>query len=67
MFRILRAISVYSSELGYVQGFNFIVGSMIRFLKKEETIFWMFFSLLENQKLIDIYLENMPGLKLLNF
>ena len=36
LFKILRAISVHSPELGYVQGFNFLAGHLLKFIQDEE-------------------------------
>jgi hypothetical protein len=51
LFRILRAISVYSPAIGYVQGFNFIAGTLLKFIKVEETVFLIFISILEDLQL----------------
>lgn len=36
MFRILKAAALNDSELGYVQGFNFIVGNLLKIIDNEE-------------------------------
>ena len=47
--------------LDYVQGMNFIVGSLL-YHSSEVTAFWLFVSLIEDCELRDIYLKGLPGL-----
>ncbi len=47
--------------MGYVQGMNFIAGSLL-FHASEEIAFWLFVSLVEDYELRDIYLPGIPGL-----
>jgi hypothetical protein len=47
--------------IGYVQGMNFIVGSLL-YHCNEEIVFWMFVTLIEEFELHDIYEPNLPGL-----
>jgi hypothetical protein len=67
MLRILRAIAYHIPEVGYVQGFNFIVGSLIKLIGNEEHVFWMFTKILTFKDIYKIYTEGMPFLKLLLF
>ena len=59
--RVLLAFSRYDPNLGYVQGMNFIVGSLL-YHANEEIAFWMFVTLIEEFELRDIYEPNLPGL-----
>jgi hypothetical protein len=43
--RVLRAYSVYDSEVGYCQGMNFIAGMFITFVDEEEA-FWLLVSVM---------------------
>ena len=71
MKRVLLAFSNYDKQVGklkytltsldYVQGMNFIVGSLI-FHSSEVMAFWLFIALLEECEVIDIYLKGLPGL-----
>lgn len=36
LLRILRAIAYHAPHVGYVQGFNFIIGNLLKLLKNEE-------------------------------
>ena len=47
--------------IGYVQGMNFIVGSML-YHCNEEIAFWMFVTLIEEFELRDIFEPYLPGL-----
>lgn len=47
--------------IGYVQGMNFIVGSIL-YHANEEIAFWIFVTLIEEFELHDIYEEHLPGL-----
>lgn len=49
--RLLTAISIYYKKLGYVQGMNFIVGTVQLSFQNEEDAFWMMISMLVNFKL----------------
>ena len=57
---ILTALGFVRPEIGYCQGMNFIVGALINFINDEETCFWIFLHFIDNIKLKDLYLQNMP-------
>jgi len=56
--KLLRAISIYYKKLGYVQGMNFIVGTILLNFQNDEVMysnnlkdaFWMIISMLVNFK-----------------
>ena len=58
---ILHAYSCYDPKVGYVQGMNFIAGSLL-YHASEEIAFWLFVSLLDDYELRELYLPDMPGL-----
>lgn len=51
---MLSAFSKYDNTIGYVQGMNFIVGSLLVHCA-EDIAFWLFVSLIEDYQLRDIY------------
>lgn len=67
MFRILRSIAYHVPYVGYVQGFNFIVGNLLSLLGQEQLVFWCFLSILEFRQSFTLYSDGMPKLKLLSF
>ena len=66
LINVCHAISVYKPEVTYVQGMNFIVGSLLTIFSPEES-FWIFQYLIKDYKLMEMYTENMPLLKLFSF
>ena len=59
--RCLLAFSKYDLELGYVQGMNFIMASLL-WHATEVDAFWLFVRLIEDYELRDTYLPKLPGL-----
>lgn len=59
--RVLGAFSKYDSNLGYVQGMNFIAGALL-WHASEVDAFWLFVALMEDYELRDSYLPQLPGL-----
>lgn len=59
--RVLVAFSKYDSNLGYVQGMNFIAGALL-WHASEVDAFWLFVALMEDYELRDSYLPQLPGL-----
>jgi hypothetical protein len=58
---VLLAFSKYDQSIGYVQGMNFIVGSLL-YHCSEEIAFWLFVSLIEDYEMRDIFQPKLPGL-----
>jgi len=52
--RVCKAYSVRNPEIGYCQGFNFIVGRFLKIMSEEEA-FWMLTMLLESFIPLDYY------------
>jgi Rab-GTPase-TBC domain len=59
--RVLLAFSRYDQSIGYVQGMNFIVASLL-YHCSEEIAFWIFVTLIEDYELRDIFEQHLPGL-----
>jgi len=59
--RVLNAIAKYDPSVGYVQGMNFIAGSLL-FHAEEYIAFWVLVSLFEELEMRDIFLPKLPGL-----
>ena len=57
---ILTAIAFVRPEIGYCQGMNFIVGSLINFINSEEKCFWIFLYFIDSLDLKKLYLQNVP-------
>ncbi|KAL3784709.1 hypothetical protein HJC23_007718 [Cyclotella cryptica] len=60
--RILRAYSLYDTEVGYCQGMNFIAGMLLTFLS-EEVSFWLLVVIMNDEpyKLREIFNREMAG------
>lgn len=52
---ILIAYSRRNCTLGYCQGFNYIVGKILKVVSDEENVFWIFVQILENILPINYY------------
>ena len=59
--RILVCVSLYEPLVGYVQGMNFLVGSLL-WHTSECKAFWLMVSLLKKYKLEMNYIPGLPGL-----
>lgn len=55
--RVLRALAFVRPEIGYCQGMNFIAGALIQFMDEEDTVFWIFLSLLDLKELNSLYFK----------
>jgi hypothetical protein len=58
---ILKAYSRRNISIGYVQGFNFIVGRLLKVNQNEEEVFWLFTQIIENILPLN-YFSEMCGL-----
>ena len=54
---ILLTYSKRNLSIGYVQGFNFIVGRILKYISNEEKVFWLFTQIIEYILTIDFYSE----------
>lgn len=65
LFNILRAYSVYDSEIGYCQGMCSIAATLLIILKDEEDSFWAFVHIMNSplHKMRDVFLPSFPLLR----
>lgn len=64
MMRILGAVHLFNTDVGYCQGMNYIAGLLIHLLDSEEDIFWLFNTLLSRFKLKKLLMPGLRKLKL---
>ena len=50
LFRVLKAYSIYDSELGYCQGTNFIVATLLVQMPEERKVMRSFMKIFERQR-----------------
>ena len=55
---VLIAYSRRNCTLGYCQGFNYIVGKILKVIKNEENAFWIFTQIVENILPINYYYDS---------
>ena len=55
---VLIAYSRRNCTLGYCQGFNYIVGKLLKVIKNEENVFWIFTQIIENILPINYYYDS---------
>ena len=55
--RLLGVIAYVRPEIGYCQGMNFVVASLLTILENEELAFWSFIVLLDDFELNSLYLK----------
>ena len=55
---VLTAYSRRHGSLGYCQGFNYIVGKILKVVKDEENTFWIFTQIIENLLPINYYYDS---------
>ena len=55
---VLTAYSRRHCSLGYCQGFNYIVGKLLKVVKNEEDVFWIFTQIIENLLPINYYYDS---------
>ena len=62
---VLTAYSRRNCSLGYCQGFNYIVGKILKVVKNEENAFWIFTQIIENILPINYYYDSVGIIELL--
>lgn len=62
MIRLIRSFCIYNPSLGYVQGMNYIIASLL-WHTTEIDAFWLFVILIEDYELRDNFIPSFPGLK----
>ena len=55
---ILLAYSRRNISIGYMQGFNFIVGKILKNIENEEESFWIFVEIIEKYLPLNFYIES---------
>jgi hypothetical protein len=60
LLNVLRAYSIFDSELGYTQGMSFIVGILVMLGMREEEAFWSFVALIKDRKLNGLFADQLP-------
>ncbi|KAI8912016.1 rab-GTPase-TBC domain-containing protein [Powellomyces hirtus] len=63
LFNIIKAYSLYDTEIGYCQGIAFVVGALLLNMPDEEA-FCVLVRLMKNYNLRDLYTPQMIGLQL---
>ena len=63
---VLTAYSRRNCSLGYCQGFNYIVGKILKVVKNEENAFWIFTQIIENILPINYYYDSVGIITLMN-
>ena len=53
--RLLISICKYDPKIGYVQGMNYVMGSLL-YHCSEEIAFWLYISLIEDHEMRNIYM-----------
>lgn len=61
LYNVLKAISIFSHESGYVQGMNYLVAILLMYMEEEEA-FWAMVSILKHYDHEKYFLPGMPGL-----
>jgi len=68
---ILYVWTKHDPKIGYVQGMNFIIGTLLHYTNNEEKVFWLFLRLMEGKPftisskhvgLKSLFLDKLPGL-----
>jgi hypothetical protein len=62
LYNVLKAYTAYDPRIGYCQGMNFVVSMLLRHIKDEEEVFWMFVYLLCDKNMRDLYENRSPKL-----
>jgi hypothetical protein len=62
LFNALFAYANYDSQIGYVQGLNYIAAMLLMHIQDEEKVFWCLIYLLNRKNWRQIYIEDMPKL-----
>lgn len=62
LFNILLAYANYDSQIGYVQGMNYIAAMLLMHIQDEEKVFWCLIYLLNRKNWRTTYMDEMPKL-----
>lgn len=67
MKRNLQAIAYCFKDVGYCQGMNYITATLLELTNNEEISFWLFYVLIENFEMKQLYLPGVPDLHMRNY
>ena len=67
MRRILHCIAYIYPEIGYCQGMNFIAGSLVTIVQDEANAFYLFWALLNQYDMVNLYKPGVPELHYKNY
>ena len=62
LFNVLKAYSIIDKEVGYCQGTNSIVATLLMNINKEEFCFWTFYNFMQKNNWRFFFLNNTPKL-----
>lgn len=62
LYNVLLAYANYDSQIGYVQGLNYVAAMLLMHIQDEEKVFWCLIYLLNRYNWRRIYTEEMPKL-----
>lgn len=62
LFNVLNAYSFHNQTVGYCQGMNFVVATLIMIFEEEEHVFWILTLILSRKKLWSYYEPGFSGL-----
>jgi len=60
---VIKAYGCLDIELGYCQGYNYIVSLLLRFIEDEETVFWCMVKIMSNMEWRRFFLQNDPAMQ----
>ena len=60
--RVLHAVAAFSSEIGYVQGLNYLAATLLYHVQSEPYAFWIMVQLFKRYSFSEYYKRGMPGL-----
>ena len=62
LYRVLKGYSIIDPEIGYCQGTNTIVGTILQCIGKEEFCFWTFHNMMKENNWRDFFIQKTPKL-----
>jgi len=61
------AIAFAFPDIGYCQGMNYITATLLTLTNNEELSYWLFYALIKNFELFNLYLPGVPDLHMRNY
>lgn len=62
LYKVLKAYSVYDPQVGYCQGTNFIVLTLLTHISSSKSAFWVFVQLMHDKDWRSMFINNTPKL-----